>query len=291
MDSDRYVLTLSCADRAGIVWAVADALLAVDGNIVEQAQFSDPDSGLFCLRTVFDAVGGLGAARAALDDRLSSMQPELMVRRLDDRLRVMVLVSRYDHCLVDLLYRWNTGELAVDIPVVVSNHPDLADIPERYGIPFVHLPITKSGRTTQEGTSGKASQEAEIASLAAAHEVDLLVLARYMQILSDDLCRTFDGRVINIHHSFLPGFKGAKPYHQAYGRGVKLVGATAHFVTAELDEGPIIEQDVARVTHAHTPEQLVRLGQDIERLVLSRSVRYVAESRVLRVGHKTVVFA
>ncbi len=288
MDTDRYVLTLSCADRAGIVWAVADALLAVDGNIVEQAQFSDPDSGLFCLRTVFDARGGLVAARAELDHRLAEMGPDLMVRRLDDRLRVMILVSRYDHCLVDLLYRWNTGELAVDIPVVVSNHPDLAPIPERYGIPFVHLPVSASGSVT---APGKAGQEAQIARLAVDHEVDLLVLARYMQILSDDLCRTFEGRAINIHHSFLPGFKGAKPYHQAHGRGVKLVGATAHFVTADLDEGPIIEQDVARVTHAHTPEQLVRLGQDIERLVLSRAVRYVAESRVLRVGHKTVVFA
>jgi formyltetrahydrofolate deformylase len=182
---------------------------------------------------------------------------------------------------VDLLYRWRTGALPIDIPVIVSNHPDCALVAATHGIPYVHLPIT---------ASTKASQEAQLKALIERHEIDLVVLARYMQVLSDDLCAHLSGRAINIHHSFLPGFKGAKPYHQAHERGVKLVGATAHFVTADLDEGPIIEQDVARVNHAHTVEQLVSLGQDTERAVLSRAVRYWAEDRVLLVGNTTVVF-
>ncbi|MEZ5258179.1 MAG: formyltetrahydrofolate deformylase [Ilumatobacteraceae bacterium] len=192
------------------------------------------------------------------------------------------MVSKVDHCLVDLLYRWRNGALAVDIPLVVGNHPDLAPVAERYDIPFVHLPVT---------ADTKAAQEARLRELIEEHSIDLVVLARYMQILSDDLCRFLAGRAINIHHSFLPGFKGAKPYHQAFERGVKLVGATAHFVTADLDEGPIIEQDVARVSHQHSVEELVRLGQDTERLVLSRAVKYFAEDRVLLVGDKTIVFA
>ncbi|MCL4161817.1 UNVERIFIED_CONTAM: hypothetical protein GTU68_000678 [Idotea baltica] len=193
----------------------------------------------------------------------------------------MIMVSKFDHCLADLLYRWQAGSLKIDIPVIVSNHPDLAPLAEHHGIPFVHLPVTKDT---------KPEQEAQILALVEEHEIDLVVLARYMQILSDNLCEALSGRAINIHHSFLPGFKGAKPYHQAHERGVKLVGATAHFVTADLDEGPIIEQDVARVTHAHTAEQLVAFGQDTERLVLSRAVRYWAEDRVHLIGSKTVVF-
>ena len=192
------------------------------------------------------------------------------------------MVSKFDHCLVDLLYRWRTGNIAIDIPLIVSNHPDCRGLADAHGIPYVHLPVTKDT---------KAAQEAELVRLIEAEAIDLVVLARYMQILSDDLCRHLAGRAINIHHSFLPGFKGAKPYHQAYERGVKLVGATAHFVTADLDEGPIIEQDVARVNHAHTVEQLVSLGQDTERLVLSRAVKLWAENRVLLVGDKTTVFA
>jgi formyltetrahydrofolate deformylase len=203
------------------------------------------------------------------------------VRRSDHRPRVLIMVSKVDHCLVDLLYRWRNGMLAIEIPAIVANHPDCAEVAERYGIPFHHLPVTPDT---------KADQETEVLRMVDELDVDLVVLARYMQILSDDMCRSLEGRVINIHHSFLPGFKGAKPYHQAHARGVKIVGATAHFVTADLDEGPIIEQDVTRVTHAHTAEQIVALGQDTERLVLARAVRHWAEDRVLLIGDRTVVF-
>jgi formyltetrahydrofolate deformylase len=206
---------------------------------------------------------------------------KLRVRQADERPRVLIMVSKFDHCLVDLLYRWHNGLLQIDIPAVVSNHPDVAETADRYGIPFHHLPVT---------ADTKAEQEAAIMSIVDEHNVDLVVLARYMQILSDDLCQRLDGRAINIHHSLLPGFKGAKPYHQAHHRGVKLVGATAHFVTAQLDEGPIIEQDVARVNHSHTAADIVELGQDTERLVLARAVRMWAEDRVLLIGDRTVIF-
>jgi formyltetrahydrofolate deformylase len=194
----------------------------------------------------------------------------------------MVLVSKADHCLVDLLYRWRSGQLGTEIAVIASNHPDCAVWAARYDVPFVHLPVTPDTR---------AEQEASILDLVDRYEVELVVLARYMQILSGELCAKLAGRVINIHHSFLPGFKGARPYHQAHKRGVKLIGASAHFVTADLDEGPIIEQDVVRVDHAHSPEQLMALGQDVERLVLARAIRYWAENRVVLVGDKTVVFS
>jgi formyltetrahydrofolate deformylase len=280
-----HILTLTCDDRPGIVHAVTAGVLDVDGNIVENAQFTDPDTNTFCMRTVVAAPSadhdGLRTAVEARLAILGAAPDRLVVRPLDHRPRLLILVSRYDHCLVDLLYRWRNGLLAVDIPLVVSNHPDCQPVAGRYDIPFLHLPVT-------EGT--KHEQEAKLRDLVTTHGIDLVVLARYMQILSDDLCEHLRGRAINIHHSFLPGFKGAKPYHQAHARGVKLVGATAHFVTADLDEGPIIEQDVARVGHAHTAAQLVELGQDTERLVLSRAVRYWAEDRVLQVGDRTVVF-
>jgi formyltetrahydrofolate deformylase len=198
------------------------------------------------------------------------------------RRRVLLMVSKADHCLLDLLYRWESGELPVDIPVIVSNHTDLQPIAERHGIPFVHIPVTKET---------KPEAEARLLALVEEHDVDFVVLARYMQVLSDGLCRELSGRIINIHHSFLPGFKGAKPYHQAHARGVKLIGATAHYVTADLDEGPIIEQDVTRVDHAWTADQLVAHGRDVERLVLSRAVARHAEDRVLMVGVRTIVFA
>jgi formyltetrahydrofolate deformylase len=217
---------------------------------------------------------------AKLDDPESS-KAEVRVRRQDARPRILIMVSKFDHCLVDLLYRWRTGALPVDIAVIVSNHPDSAPLAAAHGIPFVHLPVT---------SETKPAQEAALVELVTAHNVDLVVLARYMQILSNDLCRALAGRAINIHHSFLPGFKGARPYHQAHHRGVKLIGATAHFVTGDLDEGPIIEQDVVRVTHAHTAEQLTSMGQDVERLVLTRAVRLWSEDRILLVGDKTVVF-
>ncbi|MBY5162324.1 formyltetrahydrofolate deformylase [Salsipaludibacter albus] len=285
-----HVLTLICPDRPGIVHAVCGALLEVGGNITENAQFGDPDTDLFCMRTVFDAdtddsdeVARLVAAALDVDQVPGGRDAgvRLRVRPVAHRPVVMVLVSRTDHCLEDLLYRWRNDLLPIDIPAVVSNHDDLRDQVERHGIPFHHLPV--SGDT-------RPDQEAAILDLVERHDVELVVLARYMQILSDDLCTRLAGRAINIHHSFLPGFKGARPYHRAHERGVKLVGATAHFVTADLDEGPIIEQDVARVTHAHTPDQLVELGQDTERRVLSRAVRWWAEDRILLLGDRTVVF-
>jgi formyltetrahydrofolate deformylase len=279
----RHLLTLTCPDRAGIVHAVSGALLEVNGNIIENAQFGDTDTGLFCMRTEFDAPEeDPGRIATLVGQRLGDDRATISVRRADHRPRVLIMVSKYDHCLVDLLYRWKNNELAIDIPVVVSNHPDCALIAATNGIPYVHLPVTKANKT---------QQEAALMALVDEHRIDLVVLARYMQVLSDDLCTRLSGRAINIHHSFLPGFKGAKPYHQAYERGVKLVGATAHFVTAELDEGPIIEQDVARVDHAHSAEELTALGRDTERMVLSRAVRYWAENRILSVGHKTVVFS
>jgi formyltetrahydrofolate deformylase len=281
--STEHVLTLTCPDRPGIVHAVCAGLLDIGGNIVENHQFTDPDTATFCMRTVVATdTPDPGVVAAAVVARLADPQAAIRVRPAAHRPRVLIMVSKYDHCLVDLLYRWRNGGLAIDIPLVVSNHPDCADVADRYGIPFVHLPVTRDT---------KAEQEAGIKELVVEHGIDLVVLARYMQILSDDLCEFLRGRAINIHHSFLPGFKGAKPYHQAHERGVKLVGATAHFVTADLDEGPIIEQDVARVSHVHTAEQLVALGQDTERLVLSRAVRHWAEDRIFLVGEKTVVFA
>lgn len=283
----NHVLTLTCADRPGIVHAVTAGLLEVGGNIVDNAQFSDPDTNTFCMRTTVETeVGEPAVVAATVATHLGDPEARLRVRREDERPRVLILVSRYDHCLLDLLYRWRNGMLAIEIPAIVSNHADCAEVAERYGIPYHHLPVTRDAA----GPTSKSAQETRIVELVEEHRVDLVVLARYMQILSADLCHRLAGRAINIHHSFLPGFKGARPYHQAHARGVKLVGATAHFVTAELDEGPIIEQDVARVTHAHTAAQLVELGQDVERLVLSRAVRAWAEDRVLLVDHKTVVF-
>jgi formyltetrahydrofolate deformylase len=282
LEPTRHVLTLTCPDRPGIVHAVCTGLLDVGGNILENQQFTDPDTATFCMRLlVATDTDDSSTVRAAVADRLDDDGATITVRPDSRRPKLLVMVSKFDHCLADLLYRWRNGLLAVDIPLIVSNHPDCQPVAGRYDIPFLHLPVSQDTRS---------EQETRIKELVEAHDIDLVVLARYMQILSDDLCRFLHGRAINIHHSFLPGFKGAKPYHQAHERGVKLVGATAHFVTADLDEGPIIEQDVARVSHAHTADQLVALGQDTERLVLSRAVRYWAEDRVFLVGDKTVVF-
>lgn len=285
--STSHILTLITPDEPGIVHAVSAGLLDVGGNITENAQFGDPGSNLFCLRTVVatptdDPLEVAAAVQAQLTAAGHAQPLRLRVRRVDERPRVLIMVSKFDHCLVDLLYRWRNGLLHIDIPAIVSNHPDLTETAERYGIPFHHLPVT---------ADTKAEQEAAIMSIVEDHDVDLVVLARYMQILSDDLCQQLDGRAINIHHSLLPGFKGAKPYHQAHARGVKLVGATAHFVTAQLDEGPIIEQDVARVNHSHAAADIVELGQDTERLVLARAVRMWAEDRVLLIGDRTVIFS
>ncbi len=277
----EYVLTLRCIDGPGIVHAVTGALLGSGSNILEQAQFTEPDLSLFCLRTRFEsAEGDVDAIRRAVLERLDVVDPLVSLRLVSEQRRALVMVSKFDHCLVDLLYRQSIGELPIDIPVIVSNHDDCRAIAEAHGIPYVVLPVTKDT---------KAEQEQALARLVEEHRADVVVLARYMQVLSDDFCARLPGRLINIHHSFLPGFKGARPYHQAHERGVKIIGATAHFVTADLDEGPIIEQDVQRVSHADTAGDLVALGRDVERRVLSRAVRLFAEDRIFLTGSRTVV--
>jgi formyltetrahydrofolate deformylase len=278
-----HVLTLVCPDRPGIVASISQGLVELEANILENAQFGDQPTGMFCMRTRFETpADDANRIEAALEPRSSALGATVRVRREDQRQRVLVMVSKYDHCLVDLLYRWRAGELAIDIPLVVSNHPDLGDLVTGHGIAFEHLPVTEAT---------KADVEARLLELVGKNDIDMVVLARYMQVLPAKVCRELAGRAINIHHSFLPGFKGAKPYHQAWQRGVKLIGATAHYVTADLDEGPIVDQDVARVSHAHTPEQMLIIGRDLERLVLSRAVKAHAEGRVFLLGRRTVVFA
>jgi formyltetrahydrofolate deformylase len=278
-----HILTLVCPDRPGIVHSVSEGLLEVGANILENAQFGDQPTGTFCMRTRFEtSIEDSTEIQASLESRATALGAALAVRREDRRCRTLVLVSRYDHCLVDLLYRLRTGELSIDIPVVVSNHPDLEGTVVGQGIPFEYVPVTPETRADADG---------RLLDLVAKHDVDLVVLARYMQILSPGVCEVLAGRAINIHHSFLPGFKGAKPYHQAWQRGVKLIGATAHYVTADLDEGPIIDQDVARVTHSQDPGQMLIIGRDLERLVLSRAVKAHAEGRVFLLGRRTVIFS
>jgi formyltetrahydrofolate deformylase len=279
----QFVLTLSCPDRAGIVAAVSNHLAANDCNIVEAQQFGDAETGRFFMRLVFESARlNLEALRAGFDTFAPSLRMQWALRDRAERRRVMLLVSKFDHCLADILYRWRIGELPMEIVGVVANHPI-----ETYrhldfdAIPFHYLPVAHAH---------KAQQEAALWSLIEQSGAELVVLARYMQVLSSDLAQRLAGRCINIHHSFLPGFKGARPYHQAHHRGVKLIGATAHFVTADLDEGPIIEQDIERVSHADTPDDLIRIGRDIERRVLARTLRLYLDDRVLLNGSKTVVF-
>ena len=280
----NYVLTLVCRDQIGIVHAVSGLLTERRCNIVDSQQFGDDSTGKFFMRVNFVAMDesmrrdDLQAAFTQVADRFG-MQWELHDSAV--RCRTMVLVSRFGHCLNDLLYRWQIGALHVDIPAVVSNHPDVETLAQAYGVPFHHLPVTDATR---------GEQEAKVLDLVGRYEVDLVVLARYMQVLSADVCDRLRGRIINIHHSFLPSFGGARPYHQAHARGVKLIGATAHYVTADLDAGPIIEQEVARVDHAYSPEQLAAVGRDVEAGALARAVRWHAEHRVLPNGTKTVVF-
>ncbi len=277
----RYILTIACPDRVGIVAAVSGVLAVHRGNIVESSQFSDTESGRFFMRLVFDLDE---ATEAALLEHFTPLADQFeMDWRLYDRRqppRVMILVSRAEHCLNDLLYRHRTGALPMEIAAIVSNHRELAHLADWHAIPYHHLPVT---------AATKPEQEQRILDLVEQTRTELVVLARYMQILSPELCRALAGRAINIHHSFLPGFKGAKPYHQAYNRGVKLIGATAHYVTANLDEGPIIEQEVERVDHAHSPEHLAAVGRDIENIVLARAIHYYLERRVFLNGGKTVV--
>jgi len=276
------IASLQCADQPGIVHAMTSAVLAADGNIIENQQFTDHTTNTFVMRTRFESAQGLEKATATLQAGLSQFNPALHIRPTDQKPRALVLVTKESHCLRDLLYLLELNELPIEIPLVISNREDLKALVESHGIPFLYLPIDSSNKVEQEKV-----MLARIAEL----KVDFVVLARYMQILSSEFCAALPGKIINIHHSFLPGFKGAKPYHQAHDRGVKIIGATAHFVTADLDEGPIIEQDVAHVNHTATPEQLISLGRDIERRVLSRAVRMYAEDRIFIVGQRTVVFA
>lgn len=281
--TDRYILTLSCDDRPGLVAAVAGCLAAHRGNIVEAQQFDEQTTGRFFMRVVFD-VDPADAQPLTGNFAVLAREHRLtwQLSAASKRKNVLLLVSKFDHCLGDLLYRQRIGELAMNVVGIISNHPrEALNVNLLDGLPFHHLPVTKET---------KSQQEARIKEIVAETEADLVVLARYMQILSDDLAAFLSGRCINIHHSFLPGFKGAKPYHQAYDRGVKMIGATAHYVTADLDEGPIIAQDVEQISHADIPEDLVRKGRDIERRVLARAVRYHLEDRVLRSGARTIVF-
>ncbi len=281
--TDQYVLTISCPDKQGIVHAVSSYLFITGCNIEDSQQFGDRDTGLFFMRVHFSAeapvtVEKLRASFAAVGD---SFQMDWQIHRADERMRVVLMVSKFGHCLNDLLFRSSIGALPVEIVAVVSNHTDFAELVASYDIPFRHIPVTKET---------KAEAEAELLALVEAESVELVVLARYMQVLSDELCKRLSGRIINIHHSFLPSFKGAKPYHQAHARGVKLIGATAHYVTADLDEGPIIEQEVERVGHEVTPDQLVAIGRDVECQALARAVKWHAERRILPNGRRTVVF-
>src|ERR1700759_1932110 len=285
MSAHQYVLTLSCPDRPGIVSAVSTFLAHNGQNILDAQQFEDIQTSKFFIRVVF-TTAGLAVELSSLQTGFTAIAErfgmEWQMRDRATRRRVMLLVSKSDHCLADILYRWRTGELEMIPTAIVSNHPRESFAGLDFGeVPFHCLPVTKESKREQEG---------KIWDMVGETKTDLVVLARYMQILSDDLSAKLSGRCINIHHSFLPGFKGAKPYHQAHERGVKLIGATAHYVTSDLDEGPIIDQDVERISHRDTPDDLVRKGRDIERRVLARAIRYHLEDRVIPNGRKTVVF-
>lgn len=284
MSSKDFILILTCPDRPGIVHDVSGFIVERDGNIIDSAQFGDPDTNLFCMRIHF-AVPARQTIQELRDAFAEVAQRHGMNWRIHDvsvRPRVLILVSKFDHCLIDLLYRRRIGELKIDVPAVISNHRDAYRLVAAEDIPFLHFPVT---------SETKEDQERQVREVIDKERIDFVVMARYMQILSAGFCTDYAGRVINIHHSFLPGFKGARPYHQAHGRGVKLIGATAHYATADLDEGPIIEQDVSRVSHAQTAEELAAVGRDIETRVLARAVRYQAEHRVVLNAGKTIVFA
>ena len=283
MTTENYYLTLTCPNRPGIVAAVSTYIFELGGDIEEAQQFDDKASKRFFMRVSFSCGADSKTLRAGFVEIAKRFDLTWDLRAVKDLKRVLIMASKLDHCLVDLLYRWRIGELPMIICGIVSNHPrevyssiDFADIP------FYHLPVT---------AETKPAQEAKLLEIVADSKVDMVILARYMQILSDDLSTKLSGRCINVHHSFLPSFKCAKPYHQSHARGIKLIGATAHFVTSDLDEGPIIEQDVTRVTHGDTPEDLVRKGRDLERTVLSRALRYYLHDRVLINGATSVVFS
>lgn len=276
------IASLQCADQPGIVHAMTSAVLACGGNIIENQQFTDPTTNQFVMRTRFETSQGIDGAHKSLNEGLSKFNPSLHIRPTAQKPRAIVMVTTESHCLRDLLYLEELGELNVEIPLVISNREELRSLVESHGIKFLYLPVT---------ADTKPAQEAEILKQIQALSIDFVVLARYMQILSENFCDQMPGKIINIHHSFLPGFKGAKPYHQAHERGVKIIGASAHFVTSDLDEGPIIEQDVAHVTHNATPEELIAIGRDIERRVLAKAVKFYADDKIFIVGKRTVVFS
>jgi formyltetrahydrofolate deformylase len=282
----EFVLTLSCVDVPGIVYAVSSFLVQHRCSIMQSQQFGDHDSGLFFMRVHFessDDTAGVQDLRTDFAWVGDSFQMGWQLREAAAKQRILLMVSKFGHCLNDLLFRYSTGSLNVEIPAIVSNHRDFEALAATYGIPFHYVPVGSD-------PADKAAAEARLLELMESEQVDLVVLARYMQVLSDDLCKRLEGRAINIHHSFLPSFKGARPYHQAHTRGVKLIGATAHYVTADLDEGPIIEQEVARVDHSLDADQLVTVGRDVECQALARAVKWHTESRVLLNGNRTVIF-
>ena len=280
--NNTYVLNLSCPDKPGIVHGVSGLLLQHGANIEEAAQYNDPQTGLFFMRVQFACASAVSTEfDAALHALAGAWSMRIDLHETSQRMPTVIMVSQQGHCLNDLLFRWKSGALPLDVRAIISNHRDFYQLAASYNIPFHHIPVS---------AATKPDAEARQLDIIGREGAELVILARYMQVLSDPMCRALAGRVINIHHSFLPSFKGAKPYHQAHERGVKLIGATAHYVTADLDEGPILEQDVARVDHSSTVEDLTRLGRDTESQVLARAVKWHSEHRVILNGHKTVVF-
>jgi formyltetrahydrofolate deformylase len=281
-ENTHWILTLICRDQPGIVHAISGAIVEAAGNITESQQFSSADTGTFFMRlqveSTIDAIGFERAIEPVTSKYGMTWQLDVVGRKL----RTLILVSKAGHCLGDLLYRERAGQLSIDVPLVLSNHSDLADLAQFYAVPFESHPVTSAGQ--------KLAFEDRVLDVVDEFAIELVVLARYMQILSPELCAALGGRIINIHHSFLPGFKGANPYKQAHARGVKLIGATAHFVTSDLDEGPIIEQNVVRVDHSRSPAELVAIGQDEESRTLSQAVKWFAERRVLLDQHRTIIF-
>jgi formyltetrahydrofolate deformylase len=280
--ASHWVLTFVCDDQPGIVHAVSGAVVAAGGNITESQQFSSDDTGRFFMRLQVETPNGCDEFETAVTPVVAKYDMDHRIDAVGRPLRTLVLATTAAHCLNDLLFRQRAGQLSVDIPLVLSNHTNLADLAQFYGVPFESMPVTDA--------HSKAAFEARVLAAVEEHDIELVVLARYMQILSPELCAQLAGRIINIHHSFLPGFKGANPYKQAHQRGVKLIGATAHFVTTDLDEGPIIEQNVVRVDHTRTPEQLQAIGQDEESRTLTQAVKWFSEDRVLLDGARTIIF-
>jgi formyltetrahydrofolate deformylase len=280
--SDSYILTISCPDRTGIVHAVTGLLAERGGNITDAAQYNDKSTGQFFMRVGFQLVEAqIAGFREAFTNLASQMEMKFHLQRADAKMKTIIMVSKLGHCLNDLLFRYRSGLLQLDIRGVVSNHRDYYQLAASYDIPFHHIPVT---------ADTKSAAEAKLLEIVDAENIELVVLARYMQVLSENLCRKLEGKAINIHHSFLPSFKGAKPYYQAHDRGVKIIGATAHYVTSDLDEGPIIEQDIHRVDHSCDPQELTTIGRDVESAVLARAVSWHSQRRVLVNANKTVVF-